>query len=143
MKSHKQFIRKDKPLLLREFSENWNNYYKKWRAIIADSVPSAAMISDEVAVGYWQWASSYMTLEKNGLSPEPSVTKIMKVINGFPEIAYFYNDYLMKEISDENKKNFEDIKFYNSKSTDNGNFESLFAKTSLPLAGAKKAATKN
>ena len=66
-----------------------------------------------VGVAYWQWADGYMTNERS--QPyEPSVTKVVNTVTGYPEISYFLSAYFMDNISSANSDLFKDVKLYDS-----------------------------
>ena len=99
-----------------EIEENWNTMYADALTTVYESIPSPDEYLNEVGVAYWQWADGYMT-NRRSLPYEPSVTKIVNTVTGYPEISYFISDYLLQtSVSGVSAKNIEamkDVKLYN------------------------------
>ena len=77
-----------------EIEANWNSMYTDALTTVYDSIPSPDEYLNIVGVSYWQWADAYMT-NRRVIPHEPSVTKIVNTVTGYPEISYFISDFLL------------------------------------------------
>ena len=94
------------PAQIEEFKTKWNELYESQKALFLQlAVPHRAGVEpDALAVGFWQWARSWVTQEVDPAGVE-SVTKLTNSVAGFPEINYWRKRYLCEgdTISAENK----------------------------------------
>ena len=95
---------------------NWNTMYTDSVATVYSSIPSPNEYLNVVGVAYWQWADAYMT-NKRSFPYEPSVTKVVNTVTGYPEISYFISDFLLNSavsgVSAANVAAMADVKLYN------------------------------
>ena len=72
---------------------NYRTFYTDSLDISFDLLPTPEEYRDQQGIAYWQWADAVMTSKHN--SPrEPSVTKIVNTVTGYPEISFFISDVL-------------------------------------------------
>ena len=90
--------------------------YSDSLATVYSSIPSPQEYLNVVGVAYWQWADAYMT-SKRSFPYEPSVTKIVNTVTGYPEISYFISDFLLNsavsKVSAANVAAMTGVKLYN------------------------------
>jgi len=95
---------------------NWNTFYTNHLNEVYASVPVPDDYMNIVGVAYWQWADGYMT-DKRSFPEEPSVTKVVNTVTGYPEISYFISDCLLSfdncAVSQDNINAMTGVKFYN------------------------------
>ena len=103
-----------------EMIPNWQKIYKSNEAEFLSTLIGSAEFNDYQRVGYWQWSQGFITQQMG----QPSVTKISNAVSGFPEISYWRDEFLCKQISDANKAELCSVQFSDPKSFNN--FEALF-----------------
>ncbi|CDW73912.1 scavenger receptor class member 2 [Stylonychia lemnae] len=118
---------------IQETQQNWNKYMNEGKQLIYSQQTSDN--KGDQAVAYWQWADSHTTrdvFDKDNRTN--STTERTETVTGFPELAYFKNQYLLPILKEQNKKvydEFKDIELFEDRSQSGGkNYEYLLNLTS-------------